>query len=67
MNEMGVGIVAGCLRFLESSRKISHTVFHSRSMSAMSFYSLTWKEKVIKVVEVFTDQCVWRSVDEVKA
>ena len=67
MNGMDVGIVAGSLRFLESSRKIFYTVFHLSSMSAMSFCSLAWKEKVIKVVEVFTDQRVWRSAEEVKA
>ena len=57
---------AGSLRFLESSRKTSHIVSHSRLMSAMSFCGLAWKGKVVKLVEVRTDQLVGRSVEEVK-
>ena len=47
----------------ESPRqKSSHTVSHSRSISAMSFCRLAWKEEVVKVIEALIDQCVGRSV-----
>ena len=48
---------------LQSSWKISHTISHSRSRLAMSFCRLAWKEKVVKVVEMLTDQVygrVWK-------
>ena len=60
------GIVAGFSEFSDSSGKTSHTVSHSSSISEMSFCRLTWKEEVIKMVEALTDQCVARSVEEVK-
>ena len=63
VGELDEGIAVGSLRFSESSGKISHTVSPSRSMSALSFCRLAWKEKV---VEVLTDQRVGRSVMEVK-
>ena len=48
--------------FLESSGKTSHTVSHSRSISAMSFSRLAWKEEVVKMIEALIDQCVGMSV-----
>ena len=54
------GIVVGSLMgFLESSGKTSHTVFHSRSISAMSFCRL---KEMVKVIEALSDQRVGRSV-----
>ena len=41
--------------FLESSGKTSYTVSHSRSISAMSFCRLAWKEEVVKVIEALID------------
>ena len=49
VEELDGGIVAGSpMGFPETSRKTSHTVSHSRSISAMSFRRLTWKEEVVK-------------------
>ena len=48
--------------FPESSAKTSHIVSHSRSISAMSFCRLAWKEEMIKVIDALIDQCVGRSV-----
>ena len=65
--ELHGGIVAGSLRFSESSGKTFHTVSHSCSMSEISFCRLAWKENVVKVVKVLTEQHVGRSVEKVKA
>ena len=63
VDELHERIVAGSpMRFLESSGKTSHTVSHSRSISAMSFSRLAWKEEVVKMIEALIDQCVGRSV-----
>ena len=63
VEELDGGIVAGSpMGFPETSRKTSHTVSHSRSISAMSFCSLAWKEEVVKLIEALIDQCVERSV-----
>ena len=49
--ELDGGIVAGSpMELPESSRKTSHTVSHSSSISAMSFCSLAWKEEVVKLM-----------------
>ena len=37
-------------------------VSHSRSISAMPFCRLAWKDEVVKVIEALIDQCVGRSV-----
>ena len=59
------GIVAGYLKFFESSGKTSHTVFHYFSISAtrLSFW-LTRKEKVVKMVEVLVAQRVGKGAEE---
>ena len=63
VDELDGGIAAGSLMGLpESSGKTSHTVSHLRSTSAMSFCRLTWKEEVVKVIEVLIDQCFGRTV-----
>lgn len=59
VEELDREIVAGFLRFLENSAKTFHTISHSCSMLAMSFWQ-AWKEKVIEVVEVLTDERVGR-------
>ena len=56
VEELDEGNVAGSPRFLENSWKTSHTIFHSRSILVMSFCRFAWKKKVVKVVEVLTDQ-----------
>ena len=67
VEELDEEIFAGFLTFLEISGKTCYAVFHSRSMPAMSFCRLTWKEKLVKVAEVLTDKFVARSVEEAKA
>ena len=63
VEELHGGIVTGSpMGFPESSGKTSDTVSRSRSISAISFCRLGWKEEVIKVIEAFIDQCVGRSV-----
>ena len=66
MEELDRGIVAGSLRFSESSGKTSHNFSLSRSLLAMCSCTWAWKEKVAKVVEAFTNQHVEKSVEEVK-
>ena len=66
MEELDRGIVAGSLRFSESSGKTSLNFSLSRSLLAMCFCRWAWKEKVAKVVEVLTNQHVGKSVEEVK-
>ena len=63
VEEIDEGIVAGSLLgFLESSGKTSHIVFHSRSISAMSFCTLACKEEVDKAIEALIYRRVGRSV-----
>ena len=67
VEELDGEIVAGSAKgFPESSRKTSHTVSHSHSISVMSFCRLAWKEEVVKVIEALIDQCVGRSVGGVE-
>ena len=63
VEELDGGTVAGSLiGFLESSGKSSHTVSHYCSISVMSICRLAWKEDMIKLIEVFADQRVGKSV-----
>ena len=56
MEGLGGGIVAGSLMgFLESSRKTSHIISHSRLILAMSSCRLVCKEEVVKVIEALID------------
>ena len=67
VEELDGGILAGSpTGFLESSRKTSHTISHSRSISAMSFCRLSWKEEVVNVIEALTDRRGGRSVGRSK-
>ena len=48
VEELGGGIVAGSpMGYSEISGKTSHIVFHSRSMSLISFRKLACKEEVV--------------------
>ena len=63
VEELNGRIVAGStIGFLENSGKTSHTVSHSRLISAKSVCMLAWKESVVKVIEALGDQSVGRSV-----
>ena len=63
VDELDGRIVAGSpIGFPESSGKTSHTVSHSRPISAKSVCTLAWKKEVVKVIEALGDQCVGRSV-----
>ena len=67
VEELDRRIVAGSpVGFPESSGKTSHTVSHSRSILAISFCRLAWKEEVVKVIEALIDQCVGRSLGRSK-
>ena len=63
VEELDGRVVAGSpIGFPESSGKTSHTVSHSRPISAKSVCTLAWKKEVVKVIEALGDQCVGRSV-----